>query len=172
MEFKEKIITDMPSRRRLQIIDSLINNYMVLEKSIQSLLKLLPHNHCVACQDICCKEVFCQETKVSFFYKLVSSKVKEVEYDSKTGWLGSNGCRLSIGRPLICYDFFCEKYHDVKEQTDKISSIIKEIDKIFSKAYGNLHLLILDSLDRVKSHKLEKMDKRISCLKKEVQLLL
>ena len=138
-------------------VNELINGYISLEKEIQKLIHQVTHPSCSICNGKCCKEEICKESLESNFLAILT-KQQGIQFDSRSGWLGASGCRLAFGRPLVCYDFFCE---DVLKSTlfkaSGIQAIIDEFMAVGKNAYGSKHLICVENLDRLSPRKIDKM---------------
>ena len=145
-------------------MNELIKCYISLEKKIQKLIHQVTHPSCSICNGKCCKEEICKESLESTFLAILT-KQQGIQFDSRSGWLGASGCRLAFGRPLVCYDFFCE---DVLKNTlfkaTGIQAIINDFITVGKNAYGSRHLICVDNLDRMSSNKIEKITHNIQTL--------
>ena len=147
--------------RRTTGIDELIDCYIALEKELQKLIHQVFDPFCTNCRGECCKAEICKESTESAFLENLVKK-QQIQYDNRSGWLGASGCRLEFGRPLVCYEFFCE---DVVKSTEfkasHIQAIINDFVSIGKNAHGNTHLICVENLDCLSSRKIEKMDNKI-----------
>ena len=141
---------------------NLFDRYAPLEKEIQKLIYEASTHFCGKCSSSCCKEEICKESIESSFLSILVEK-QRIRYDTQNGWISPSGCRLDYGRPLVCYEFFCE---DILKsylfKAANIQEIIKDFASVGNKAYGNTHLLCIDNLDIISSTKIEKMIYKIS----------
>jgi len=151
-------------------IDGIIDCYIALEKELQKLIHQVTDPFCSKCRGECCKEEICKESIESSFLAILIKK-QQIQYDSRSGWLGASGCRLEFGRPLVCYEFFCE---DVLKKAlfkaSHIQAIISDFVSVGKNAHGNTHLICVENLDRLSSTKIEKIYDNIrlnmACIKK------
>jgi len=145
-----------------KLLSELIKNYILLEKKLQKKINDLCKPFCSKCANPCCKEVFCRESiDSSFLYILI--KKQDVKYDN--GWIGSHGCRLSYGRPPVCYEFFCGEVTE-KEHL-KGAQVVQEIKRFISagnKACGNEHLICVNDLSKISEQKIQKSIKSIKAI--------
>lgn len=142
----------------------LFQNYLSLEKEIQKRTKQISEHFCKECPSKCCKEEMCRESIESkFLYILI--KKQNVDYDRQKGWIGPSGCRLNYGRPLVCYEFFCERIlRNNNFRASNIQQIIKEFISIGNRAYGNTHLICIDNLKTISIRKIAKINGEIKRL--------
>jgi len=142
-------------------MESLIDNYVSLEKEIQQLIHRAFHRHCEKCASRCCREEMCRESMGSAFLAMIVKK-QGVRYDNQTGWTGPSGCRLAYGRPLVCYEFFCD--HILQRQScrdKKIAEMIHDFAAIGDRAHGRKHLMCIEDLGIISPAKIEKMVSKI-----------
>ena len=151
--------------RSLKInLEKTIDRYIDLEIEVQKLIQRVTDSFCSPCRGACCKEEICKESIESSFLSMLTQK-QPVQYDSQSGWLGPSGCRLEFGRPLVCYEFFCDEV--LKSNAFKatgIQAIIGDFVSIGKNAYSRTHLICVEDLDRLSTGKIEKMDANIGSL--------
>jgi hypothetical protein len=141
-------------------IFSLFDTYISLEKEILKRVSEISKPFCFKCQTKCCEEKICRESVES---KFLSSLIKfqNIQYDQKNGWISSQGCRLDYGRPLVCYEFFCDKILiEYNFHTLNIQQAIKEFINIGNRAYGNTHLICVDNLKKISTRKILEITNR------------
>ena len=85
-----------------------IEHYVALETGIQEWVLKKCQSLCAQCTAICCDVVMCEEAIKSPFLKLVHQQTDQ--FDKETGFLSNSGCRLKIGRPSVCYGYFCDNH--------------------------------------------------------------
>ena len=84
--------------------------HIEVEAILQSLAALQDDIPCARCTSVCCREVMCRESVDSDFLRFVLGPRVD-DYGVNDGWyVPGSGCRLGYGRPLVCYEFFCEKF--------------------------------------------------------------
>ena len=138
-------------------IFSLFDTYISLEKEILKRVSEISKPFCFKCQTTCCEEKICRESVESQFLSSLI-KFQNIQYDQKNGWISSQGCRLDYGRPLVCYEFFCDKILiDKNFHTLNIQQAIKEFINIGNRAYGNTHLICVDNLSLISTRKILKI---------------
>jgi hypothetical protein len=150
---------------------SLFSAYCAVELHIQGLINRECRRFCARCPSICCREHFCRESIDSPFLSSLVKKQKAV-YHKKNGWMSDSGCRIGYGRPLVCYDFFCDAIsRDPRFQAAGLQTVVREFIAIGNKAHGNTHLVCVDDLRSVASLKIEKMVQKIDSLAKKISAL-
>jgi hypothetical protein len=134
-----------------------------VESILQSLAALQNQNPCASCPHVCCKEVLCRESIDSDFLRFVlGSRVGD--YSVSDGWLlPGSGCRLSYGRPLVCYEYYCEQF-----DTQEVSSV-RQLSRVFKTVYANAfagqHILVVDDISRISANKLRIILGRLEALR-------
>ncbi len=83
----------------------LLEEYAELEQAVQELVSAQCREVCALCTVCCCRADLCEEALGSPFLRLLHGR-DELESD-RYGFLTETGCTLEIGRPPICYEFFC-----------------------------------------------------------------
>ena len=61
---------------------------------------------CGVCKTPCCRVDICREAFESPF--LLAVHGAEQTFDTKSGYLGCTGCKLTTGRPPLCHAFVCD----------------------------------------------------------------
>lgn len=147
------------------LFSNITKNYIKLENLIQGLINHISGEQCKNCLSICCKEEICRETINSCFLSLVIKKNQSIEYDYMNGWVSNEGCRLKNGRPLVCYEFFCDKLLiHANHQMEFIRYIINEFVLLGKNSHGNIHLICIDDVSIISRTKLLKINKKITSL--------
>ena len=140
---------------------TLLGSYAFLEKQIQETVGKICIQFCRKCRSKCCREEICRESvESSFLSSLVEQQ--EIRYDPQKGWISPLGCRLSYGRPPVCYEFFCEGISKSEMfQAANIRKIAHEFVSVGNKARGKTHLICIDNLDLLSATKMDKMISKI-----------
>jgi hypothetical protein len=145
-------------------LEDLFKKYAKLELHIQKIINRSTGRFCSDCTARCCKEHFCKESIESPFLAALIKKQKMI-YHTEKGWMGPKGCRLAYGRPLVCYDFFCDAVSDSPSfQATDIKTIVREFISIGNKVSGNTHLICIDNVETMSSIKIDAMLQKIDSL--------
>lgn len=133
------------------------------ESILQSLAALQNDVPCASCANVCCKEILCRESIESDFLRFVLG-ARVDDYSLSDGWyMPGSGCRLSFGRPLVCYEFFCEQF-----DTQEMGSL-KQLSRAFKTVYSNVfagqHILVVDDISRISKNKLRVVLGRLEVLR-------
>ena len=133
-------------------IDHLLGAYATFEYEVRVFSSQLWFQWCSNCRIVCCKAVYCREPIESpFLFLLLKKYSKRVFASPQKNWLSETGCKLSVGRPPVCYEFLCGNILDA-QQTGMhryamivLSHLISHVGK---KALGSRHLIeIMDPAD-------------------------
>ena len=141
---------------------NLLDRYASLEKEVQKFIYQVSIHFCGKCSSKCCKEEICRESiESSFLSKLIEKQ--RSRYDTQNGWTSPSGCRLDYGRPLVCYEFFCESIlRSYLFNAANIQKIINDFASVGNKAHGNTHLLCIDNLGIISPTKIKRVIYKIS----------
>lgn len=127
-------------------------SHIEVESILQSLAALHDENPCASCTHVCCKEILCRESIDSDFLRFILGP-KVGDYSVNDGWyVPGSGCRLAYGRPLICYEYFCERFdtQDVKA-TRQLSRALKTV---YANVFAGQHILVVEDINRISANKL------------------
>jgi hypothetical protein len=124
--------------------------YRQIELEINHTISSICSPFCRPCKGGCCKAEICVESVSSYWLRLVRAVEDHspVQFDDNRGWLTPKDCRISAGRPPLCYEFLCDKIFE-NIPLGSFSRSLKEISKLLSSAgkyaLGNRHLVTLSS---------------------------
>ena len=83
--------------------------YAAIERAAQNLIESHCGLICANCGTCCCRADICEEAFDStLLMRLHGEKKSSVHFSDRTGWLTEQGCTLGLGRPPVCYEFFCD----------------------------------------------------------------
>ena len=138
-------------------LTTLLELYAAIERNIQQSMHPLSCSFCRTCAGKCCREEICRESLESVFLCMLVEK-QHIRYDQEKGWLGEGGCRLAYGRPLVCYQYFCDEVTGSDSlQTASLQAIINRFASLGNKAHGNAHLLCVADLDLLSPTKINNL---------------
>lgn len=137
--------------------------HIEVESILQSLAALQDDVPCASCASVCCKEAMCRESVDSDFLRFLLGPVAE-GYSVDAGWyVPGSGCRLSYGRPLVCYEFFCEKFESQDwTQPRQLSRVLR---KVYANAFAGQPMLVVEDISRITAHRLDIMYGRLENLR-------
>ena len=149
-------------------VTNLIERYVHLEMQVQKLTAPFSRHYCRGCSGACCREEICNESVESLFLSTLVG-LQKIRYDPTNGWQSPAGCRLDFGRPLVCYEYFCEEIMESENfQNACIQDILHRFVAIGSKAHGNTHLLCIADLDILSPQKIDNICHKIGLLLDEI----
>lgn len=123
-----------------------------VESILQSLAALQDENPCAGCASVCCKEALCRESIDSDFLRFVLGSRAD-DYSVSDGWLApGSGCRLSYGRPLVCYEYFCERFDT--QGVSAIRQLSRALKMVYANVFAGRHILVVDDIGRISANKL------------------
>ncbi len=103
--------------------------------------------------------------KAPFSFYCLKNHSPEVSYSTQKAWLSEAGCKLSVGRPPVCYEFLCANILDAQQtgmQRYAMIVLSKLISHIGKKALGSRHLIeVMDPAD-LKKVRYSRFEKRLS----------
>jgi hypothetical protein len=141
-------------------LEQFIERYTELEREVQQLVTGLCNSLCAQCTQICCRADICEEAIDSPFLRLLN---KRTELDSDAyGFLTPTGCGLEIGRPSVCYEYFCydHLYYQPDEIHEKVLRVLGALPAHAGRnATGDTHILEVmqaEKLDQLAFQRLEK----------------
>ena len=89
----------------------------------------------------------------------------DVAYSDDRGWLQADGCALPVGRPPVCYKFFCGAVFE-KRQTAEfrytvtiLSSLVNHVGK---KTLGGRHIVELQDSSELKRVNFTRFEKQLN----------
>ena len=139
----------MLSKQLLELAD----RYAGLETRVGRLMNNACGPVCAACPKICCRAEMCRESVESPFLSLVRNRAKaKPAWSDEHGWLGPDGCRLSLGRPPVCYEFLCpailKARPDASSQT-RLQDLAGVLTRAGKRAIGHDHLVEIMTRERL-----------------------
>ena len=147
-------------------LKQVLKAYAAFEAEVGAFSSELWFQWCSNCREVCCKPVYCRETLESpFLFLLSKNHSPEVFYSTQKAWLSETGCRLSIGRPPVCYEFLCGTILGAQQPViERYAMIVlsKLISYIGKRALGSRHLIEVMDLDDLKKIKYSRFQKRLA----------
>jgi hypothetical protein len=101
-----------------------IDRYTDLEREVQTLVTGQCFSLCAQCTQICCRADICEEAIESPFLRMIHKR-NELDSDAY-GFLTPTGCGIELGRPTVCYEYFCydHLYHQPDATHEKILKVL------------------------------------------------
>jgi hypothetical protein len=126
--------------------------HIEVESILQSLAALQGDSPCASCASVCCREAMCRESIDSDFLRFLLGPLAE-GYGAEAGWhVPGSGCRLGHGRPLVCYEFFCEKFEG--QEWARLKQFSRTFKTLYAQAKAGQHVLVVDDIGGITEHKL------------------
>lgn len=92
------------------VFSQILWRYAALEREVQLLIGSRCGTACELCSACCCRADICEEVFESpFLKKLHGQSTGSTSFSDRYGWLTERGCGLALGRPPVCYEFFCDE---------------------------------------------------------------
>ena len=147
-------------------LEHILKAYAEFEAEVRAFSSELWFHWCSSCRKVCCKAIYCRETYESpFLYLLSKNHCLEISYSTQKSWLNETGCKLSVGRPPVCYEFLCANILDARQTgMHRYAMIVlaKLISHIGKRALGSRHLIeVMDPAD-LKKVRYSRFEKRLS----------
>ncbi len=146
--------------------EHILREYAAFESEVSGFSSELWFQWCSNCREVCCKELYCRETFESpFLFILLNKYSHQLFNNTQESWLSEAGCRLSIGRPPVCYEFLCANILDAQQTgIHRYAMIVlsKLVSHIGKKALGSRHLIEVMDPDDLKKIRYSRFEKRLS----------
>ena len=141
-----------------------------VEAILQSLAALLDDTPCARCTSVCCREVMCRESVDSDFLRfLLGSRI--ADYDADAGWyVPGSGCRLGFGRPLVCYEYFCEQFD--AQHASQLRQLSRALKTLYANVHAGQHMLVVDDISRIAANRLSRILDRLEDLREQANTAL
>ncbi len=150
----------------MQELEQVLKDYAAFEAEVRVFSSGLWFQWCSNCRQVCCKSVYCRETIESpFLYLLLQKHSHHISFNTQKDWLSQTGCKLSVGRPPVCYEFLCGNILDGQQtgmQRYAMIILSKLISHIGKRALGPRHLIEVMDPDDLKKIRYSRFQKRLS----------
>jgi hypothetical protein len=147
-------------------LEQILQNYAAFETEVRVFSSELWFQWCSNCRQVCCKSVYCRETIESpFLYLLLQKHSHHISFNTQKDWLSQTGCKLSVGRPPVCYEFLCGNILDAQQtgmQRYAMIILSKLISHIGKRALGPRHLIEVMEPADLKKTRYSRFEKRLS----------
>lgn len=146
-------------------LSKIIEKYAAFETAVRVYSSKISRHHCSACNCVCCKPEYCAETLTSLFLRRLRQRcASDAVYSEGRGWLTPTGCALPVGRPPVCYQFFCRKILDVQPTAQcryAIAILANLVGHVGKKACRNQHIVELDDAAQLQRINLSRFEKQL-----------
>jgi hypothetical protein len=157
-------------------LEQILKEYAAFEAEVNHFSSDLWFQWCSDCTEVCCKKVYCRETLESPFLVLLLQKHSADSFFdlNHKGWLNEAGCKLTVGRPPVCYEFLCGQILDdqhTRIQRYAMIVLAKLIDHIGKRALGSRHLIEIMDPAKLKNVKYSRFEKRLSEARNAIEVV-
>jgi hypothetical protein len=150
----------------MKTLSKIIKKYGTFEAEVNAYTTKIFHRRCSACDGACCRPEICEESLTSPFLKRLRQRfVPDTAYRDDSGWLKPSGCALPLGRPPVCYQFFCDHIFENRQTAEFryavaiLSSLINHVGK---KALGGRHIVELQDFSELKRVNFPRFEKQLN----------
>lgn len=144
--------------------------HVEVEAILQSLAALLDDVPCARCTSVCCREVMCRESVDSDFLRFVLDPRVD-DYEVNDGWhVPGSGCRLGYGRPLVCYEYFCERFD--AQDAAQLRQLSRAFKMLYANAFAGQHVLVVEDISRITANRLNHIHARLENLRERANAAL
>lgn len=140
--------------------------YIELETRVNEAVTAACQPVCRVCADCCCAVRFCRESVESHWLRTIAAVSGHGvgTFAEREGWLAPQGCRLKVGRPPVCYEFFCAAI--IESETNPYRQYaLKVLGRLVGfagqKAVGGRHLITLGPFELQHRLRLERLGRRL-----------
>lgn len=138
--------------------------YADLEMRVRAMSTECYGEVCALCTSTCCTPDICEESVDSAFLRALRSTYENgALFCDRFGWLTEKGCALGVGRPPVCYRFFCDEIMD--SLGDRERRIILVLGRLMvwvgERASGSRHLVEVMDDEGLKAIRADRVIKRI-----------
>lgn len=139
-----------------------IDRYIELEREVQPLVNAQCTSTCAQCTMVCCRADICEEAIESPFLRLIHKR-REMDSDAY-GFLTPTGCGLEIGRPTVCYEYFCSDlfYNQPDETSEKVMKVLGALPAHAGRnATDNTHILEVMQEEKLEHLAFQRLEKNL-----------
>jgi hypothetical protein len=128
-----------------------------IERILQKLANSSIANQCGQCASVCCREKYCRESLDSDFLNFIRTDNAD-GYLPDSGWYSpATGCRLKLGRPLVCYEYFCSAL--TGENAEELKNLSRRFKRIYDRVLGGRHMLVVDDITDISPQKIARLQR-------------
>jgi len=125
-------------------LSKVIEAYADLERLVRDAISSLYGEVCALCTSSCCTPDICEESLDSAFLRALRESCESKPlFCDRYGWLTERGCGLQIGRPPVCYSFFCDEIRNALDDRERIIIAVlgRSLAWVGERAVGPVHLV-------------------------------
>lgn len=147
-------------------LSKILEEYAAFEAEVRSYTTNIFQKHCSVCDGACCRPEICEESLSRPFLKQLRRRfVSDALFSDGRGWLEPNGCALTVGRPPVCYQFFCDAIlksrptPDFRYAVTILSGLVNHVGK---NALGRKHIVELQDYSELKRINFTRFEKHLN----------
>ena len=147
-------------------LSKIIEDYAAFEAEVRGYIARICEKHYPVCDGACCRAEICMESLTSPFLRRLRKRfASDTLYSDRRGWLAETGCTLSVGRPPVCYQFFCDTIFDNRPTVEfryaimVLSNIVNHVGK---KALGRNHIVELQESSELKRINFTRFERQLN----------
>jgi hypothetical protein len=150
----------------MNTLTRIIEKYAVFEAEVMELTTRIYRSFCRICKGDCCRPEICAEANASPFLNRVRKHYNpNADFDPDFGWLTRAGCQLSVGRPPVCYQYFCDDIFDngsTAEFRYAIKVLSNLVNYVGQNALNRRHIVELGTDSELNRVNLSRFKKRLN----------
>ena len=147
-------------------LSKITEGYTFFEAEVRGNITRICEKHYPVCYGACCRAEICKESLTSPFLRRLRKRfAPDALYNDRRGWLTDTGCSLPVGRPPVCYQFFCDAIFDDRPTAEfryaimVLSNLVNHVGK---KALGRKHIVELQESSELKRINLTRFERQLN----------
>ncbi len=145
----------------------MVHEYAELETQVQRTVGALCGAECAACTSRCCTPDVCEEALTSAFLTFLRNLLSpDAVFTDQFGWQGVAGCDLAVGRPPVCYDFYCREIREcfaLPREQYLLQTLGRLMGYVGEAAVGDRALTAIRNTDELRDVDTARVRDRIAC---------
>ena len=147
-------------------LSKIVDKYVVFEGKVGAYMTKICRKHYSVCAGACCRPEICMESITSPFLRRLGQRFAPgAAYSDRHGWLTRTGCALTVGRPPVCYQYFCEAvFEDWPTAEYRYALIILShlVSHVGKRARGRKHIVELQESVELKRINFTRFEKQLN----------
>lgn len=156
-------------------LSKIIEKYAAFEAEVGAYTQKNFQKSCSACNGACCRPEICEESLTSpFLTRLRQRFAPDAVFSDGRGWLKPTGCALPVGRPPVCYQFFCDAVFENRQTAEfryAVSILSNLVNHVGKKALGGRHIVELQDSSELKRVNYTRFEKKLNEAARAFQLV-
>jgi hypothetical protein len=136
-------------------LSKIFDKYAAFEGKVGAYMTKICRKQHSVCAGACCRPEICMESITSLFLRRLRHH----------GWLTEAGCALPLGRPPVCYQFFCEAIFEdwpTVEFRDALTILAELVNHVGKRARGRKHIVELQESSELKRINFTRFEKQLN----------